>query len=376
MFSGGGEGDTGLGRINMMPTAAMLSPSAEVSPRGPPQQQPQWGLQETKEFIGIRAELEKDFTVTKRNKTLWEIVSAKMREKGYRRTPEQCKCKWKNLVNRYKIFNNSSYKFLYLSDLEPTCALLLIFAEGYGHEGIGLTAVRESYANSKLAAVDLCVLVRLIFTMEHLISFSNGKETSDPETGRQCPFFEELHAVFTERAKNMQRLFLESEAGSTQSRKKVKKTSGDRSSDEFSEEEDEDDDDSEEEKKPVKSNSRKRKVEKIKVEKSPRASSSTGGGIQEMLKEFLQQQQKMEMQWREMMERRSHERQLFEQEWRQSMEKLERERLMIEQAWRDKEEQRRIREESRAERRDALLTTLLNKLIRLSRKEVCIVGEE
>ncbi|KAG6791922.1 trihelix transcription factor GT-3b-like [Populus alba x Populus x berolinensis] len=291
MFSGGGEGD-GLGRINMMPTAAMLSPTAEISPRGPPQQQPQWGLQETKEFIGIRAELEKDFTVTKRNKTLWEIVSAKMREKGYRRTPEQCKCKWKNLVNRYK-----------------------------------------------------------------------GKETSDPETGRQCPFFEELHAVFTERAKNMQRLLLESEAGSTQSRKKMKRTSGDRSSDEFSEEEDEDEDDSEEEK-PVRSNSRKRKVEKIIAEKSPRASSSTVGGIQEMLKEFLQQQQKMEMQWREMMERRSHERQMFEQEWRQSMEKLERERLMIEQAWREREEQRRIREESRAERRDALLTTLLNKLIR------------
>ncbi|KAL3610153.1 hypothetical protein D5086_001173 [Populus alba] len=262
MFSGGGEGD-GLGRINMMPTAAMLSPTAEISPRGPPQQQPQWGLQETKEFIGIRAELEKDFTVTKRNKTLWEI----------------------------------------------------------------------------------------------------GKETSDPETGRQCPFFEELHAVFTERAKNMQRLLLESEAGSTQSRKKMKRTSGDRSSDEFSEEEDEDEDDSEEEK-PVRSNSRKRKVEKIIAEKSPRASSSTVGGIQEMLKEFLQQQQKMEMQWREMMERRSHERQMFEQEWRQSMEKLERERLMIEQAWREREEQRRIREESRAERRDALLTTLLNKLIR------------
>lgn len=290
MFSGGGEGD-GLGRINMMPTAAMLSPTAEISPRGPPQQQPQWGLQETKEFIGIRAELEKDFTVTKRNKTLWEIVSAKMREKGYRRTPEQCKCKWKNLVNRYK-----------------------------------------------------------------------GKETSDPETGRQCPFFEELHAVFTERAKNMQRLLLESEAGSTQSRKKMKRTSGDRSSDEFSEEEDEDEDDSEEEK-PVRSNSRKRKVEKIIAEKSPRASSSTVGGIQEMLKEFLQQQQKMEMQWREMMERRSHERQMFEQEWRQSMEKLERERLMIEQAWREREEQRRIREDSRAERRDALLTALLKTLI-------------
>ena len=106
------------------------------------------------------------------------------------------------------------------------------------------------------------------------------------------------------------------------------------------------------------------------AEKSPRASgSSAGGDVQEMLKEFLQQQQKMEMQWREMMERRSHERQLFEQEWRQSMEKLERERLMIEQAWRDREEQRRIREESRAERRDALLTTLLNKLIRENKIE-------
>ncbi|KAF9689560.1 hypothetical protein SADUNF_Sadunf01G0104900 [Salix dunnii] len=354
MFSGGGDGDTGLGRINMMPTAAMLSPTAEISPRGPPQQQPQWGLQETKEFIGIRAELEKDFTVTKRNKTLWEIVSAKMREKGYRRTPEQCKCKWKNLVNRYKgDFHNGTLDIL--CHVMPCTSM-------------------SSKLNFKYWK-DFLLFKLLSDTVYILSGNANGKETSDPETGRQCPFFEELHAVFTERAKNTQRLFLESEAGSTQSRKKVKKTSGDRSSDEFSEEEDEDEDDSEEEK-PVKSNSRKRKVEKITVEKSPRASSSTGGGIQEMLKEFLQQQQKMEMQWREMMERRSHERQLFEQEWRQSMEKLERERLMIEQAWREREEQRRIREESRAERRDALLTTLLNKLIRLSRKEVCIVGEE
>ena len=69
------------------------------------------------------------------------------------------------------------------------------------------------------------------------------------------------------------------------------------------------------------------------------------------------------MQWREAMERRAHERQMFEQEWRQSMEKLERERLMVEQAWREREEQRRAREESRAENRDVLLTTLLNKLI-------------
>lgn len=63
---------------------------------------PQWGHQETREFIAIRAELEKDFTQTKRNKTLWEIIAGKMKSKGYRRSAEQCKCKWKNLVNRYK----------------------------------------------------------------------------------------------------------------------------------------------------------------------------------------------------------------------------------------------------------------------------------
>lgn len=64
---------------------------------------PQWGHQETRDLIAIRAALERDSTVSKRNKTLWEAVTARMRERGYRRTPEQCKCKWKNLVNRYKV---------------------------------------------------------------------------------------------------------------------------------------------------------------------------------------------------------------------------------------------------------------------------------
>ena len=64
---------------------------------------PQWSHQETKDFIAIRAELERDFALTKRNKTLWEAVASKMKEMGYKRTPDQCKCKWKNLVNRYKV---------------------------------------------------------------------------------------------------------------------------------------------------------------------------------------------------------------------------------------------------------------------------------
>ncbi|KAK7252560.1 hypothetical protein RIF29_36602 [Crotalaria pallida] len=296
MFGGGGD-DALAARLGIVPpsllnpaTPSVISPEISASERVP--SQPQWSQQETREFIAIRAELERDFTASKRNKTLWEVVSSKMRERGFRRSPEQCKCKWKNLVNRYK-----------------------------------------------------------------------GKETSDPEHGRQCPFFEELHAIFTQRAHNMQRLLLESETRSTQPKKGLKRSSGDRSSEEFSEDDDEVDDSDEE--RPAKSNSRKRKADKVAVEKSSRANnlSNTVSGVQDMLKEFFQHQLRMEMQWRDMMERRAHERQMFEQEWRQSMEKLERERLMIEQAWREREEQRRIREESRAERRDALLTTLLNKLI-------------
>jgi hypothetical protein len=51
-------------------------------------------------------------------------------------------------------------------------------------------------------------------------------------------------------------------------------------------------------------------------------------------------------------------------EWRQTMEALENERIMMEQRWREREEQRRIRDEARAEKRDALITALLNRLER------------
>ena len=51
-------------------------------------------------------------------------------------------------------------------------------------------------------------------------------------------------------------------------------------------------------------------------------------------------------------------------EWRQTMEALENERMMMDSGWREREEQRRMREEARAEKRDALITALLNKLRR------------
>lgn len=72
----------------------------------------------------------------------------------------------------------------------------------------------------------------------------------------------------------------------------------------------------------------------------------------------------MEMQWLKAYEAKEEERRIKEMEWRQTMEALENERLMMERRWREREEQRRIREEARAEKRDALITALLNKLRR------------
>ncbi|CAL5069794.1 unnamed protein product [Urochloa decumbens] len=253
---------------------------------------PQWGAQETRELIAARGEVEREADAARRSaKTMWEAVAARLRELGYRRTADQCKCKWKNLVNHYK-----------------------------------------------------------------------GKETSDPENGRQCPFFEELHAVFTERARNMRRQLLQSESGASVKRK-LKRASGGRSSGE-SDDEDGGCEESQDEK-PF--HSRKRKADDKKQpshqmpEKSrPGASTSS---IHELLQDFLAQQQRIDMHWQETMERRALERVVFEQEWRQSMQKLEQERLMLEHSWMQQEEQRRMREEARAEKRDALLNTLLNKLL-------------
>ncbi|KAK8947708.1 hypothetical protein KSP40_PGU015027 [Platanthera guangdongensis] len=156
----------------------------------------------------------------------------------------------------------------------------------------------------------------------------------------------------------MQRHLLESEAGTPRSKKNLKRIIGERLSDDLSDDIEYDDDESDEERP---SQSKKRKTAQ---QNRPAADKSRAGSIiQELLQDFMQKQQQMESHWWEMMDRRAFERQRLEQEWRQSMEKLERERLMLERAWREREEERRIREECRAEKRDALLTTLLNKLI-------------
>ncbi|OIS97997.1 PREDICTED: trihelix transcription factor GT-3b-like [Nicotiana attenuata] len=221
---------------------------------------PQWSIQETKDFLMIRGEMDQNFMETKRNKLLWEVIATKMKEKGYNRSAEQCKCKWKNLVTRYK-----------------------------------------------------------------------GCETMEAEAQRkQFPFYNELQAIFMERMLRMEV------------------------------EEEEYDEDSEEEKG---CNKKKRKLKgKTSSSSSNVASGNLVGNLKEILDEFMNKQMEMEMQWQKEYERREEERKIKEMEWRQKMEALQNERLMMEKRWREREEQWKMREEARAEKRDALITALLNKL--------------
>ncbi|KAF8364610.1 hypothetical protein HHK36_033419 [Tetracentron sinense] len=241
---------------------------------------PQWSIQETKEFLMIRAELDRTFMETKRNKILWEVVSSKMKEKGYNRSADQCKCKWKNLVTRYK-----------------------------------------------------------------------GCETMETENMRQqFPFYNELQAIFTARMQRM--LWIEAEGGASGSSSKKKGVL-------LSSDDEEDNEESDGEK----GSSKKKRKGKSNMNSGTR-NAGNNNNLQEILEDFMGKQMQMEVQWREVAEAREEERRIKEMEWRQAMEGLEKERLLMDRMWRERDEQRLIREEARAERRDALITALLNKLRR------------
>ncbi|XP_057766826.1 trihelix transcription factor GT-3b-like [Salvia miltiorrhiza] len=260
---------------------------------------PHWSNQETRDLIEMRAQVEWGFTAPQRNRNLWEMVAHRMRDKGYWRTADQCKWKWKNLVSRYK-----------------------------------------------------------------------GQEPSDMDTVQ--PFFNELHAVFTARANRLQQSQAEAVTVVAKGRR-LNDASEDQSNEEFTEkqeaeEEVEVDHQAGKGSAVPKQKAGREKRQKTREEDYPaqpvaNVNKNERVGLREIMRNFMQQQQIIDMQWRASMEKRAEERERFEQEWQQKMEILEKERLMMEQAWREREEERRLREERRAEQRDALLTTLLNKLI-------------
>lgn len=82
-----------------------------------------WVLEETRSLIGLRREMDGLFNTSKSNKHLWEQISAKMREKGFDRSPTMCTDKWRNLLKEYKKARqqdrgSGSAKTSYYKDLE------------------------------------------------------------------------------------------------------------------------------------------------------------------------------------------------------------------------------------------------------------------
>ncbi|KAL8036741.1 hypothetical protein ABFX02_12G178400 [Erythranthe guttata] len=254
---------------------------------------PQWSIHETRDLLMFRADLDPNFMETKRKKLLWELISTRMKDKGHNRNPLQCKCKWKNLVTRYK-----------------------------------------------------------------------GCETTDEAevVRQQFPFYNEMQTIFSAR---MQRtMWLEAGGGGGASSSKKKGVVHHQ----FSSDEDDDlenEDISIQGEKKGRGAKRKRKT----VMKG-RTASSCGGelgnsivnGVREMMEDFMKHEMEIEIQWLKCNEEREEKRRVKEMEWRQTMEVLQNERMMIETRWRENEEERKIREEIRSEKRDALITALLNKL--------------
>ena len=61
-----------------------------------------WAHDEIRTLIGLRRETDALFNTSKSNKHLWDQISARMRGKGFDRSPTMCTDKWRNLLKEFK----------------------------------------------------------------------------------------------------------------------------------------------------------------------------------------------------------------------------------------------------------------------------------
>ncbi|XP_078433371.1 trihelix transcription factor GT-4-like isoform X2 [Wolffia australiana] len=61
-----------------------------------------WVQDETRSLVALRREMDGLFNTSKSNRHLWDQISAKMREKGFDRSPTMCTDKWRNLLKEFK----------------------------------------------------------------------------------------------------------------------------------------------------------------------------------------------------------------------------------------------------------------------------------
>ncbi|XP_021746780.1 trihelix transcription factor GT-4-like [Chenopodium quinoa] len=78
--------------------ASATTPSSS----GPKKRAETWVQDETRNLISLRREMDSLFNTSKSNKHLWEQISAKMRDRGFDRSPTMCTDKWRNLLKEFK----------------------------------------------------------------------------------------------------------------------------------------------------------------------------------------------------------------------------------------------------------------------------------
>lgn len=118
--SSGGEGEE-------QELCAAVSSRAGGGPggaSGPKKRAETWVQEETRSLIGFRREVDGLFNTSKSNRHLWDQISARMREKGFDRSPTMCTDKWRNLLKEFKKARHQvkvgarSAKMSYYEDLQ------------------------------------------------------------------------------------------------------------------------------------------------------------------------------------------------------------------------------------------------------------------
>ncbi|CAL4910525.1 unnamed protein product [Urochloa decumbens] len=302
-----------------------LPPPAAAAEAAPPQPQlqpsaslererlPQWSHAETAAFLAVRAELDHSFLTTKRNKALWEAVSARLQGQGFARTPDQCKSKWKNLVTRFKGTEAAAAAHPPPPDADPASAV-----------------------------------------------------AAAAQQARQFPFHDEMRRIFDARIERAQALERKRAKG------KEVRTEDDEGGGEGEDDDDEDEELEAAEMGEEESGSRaasearggggSKKRRRKQAAAAARARSADQGEVEAMLREFMRRQVEMEERWMEASEAREAERRAREEEWRNAMVALGEERLALVRRWREREDAWRARAEEREERRHQLVAALLAKL--------------
>jgi hypothetical protein len=281
----------------------------------PPERErlPQWSHAETAAFLAIRAELDHSFLSTKRNKALWEAVSARLHAQaggGFARTPDQCKSKWKNLVTRFK----------------GTTADVPHPDQGGGDPSSGV-------ASSARGAF---------------------------------PFHDEMRRIFDARVERARALEMKKAKGKDAA---ARGDPDDEDGGGGGEEDEEETELLEEEEEIAETRGAAASGRKRRRNRASAARTGTAGGagieigeVEAVLREFMRRQMEMEERWMEAAEARDAERRAREEEWRAAMVALGEERLALVRRWREREDAWRARAEEREERRHQLVAALLAKL--------------